>query len=346
MNWFAWRQHRKQFMILGIILAIYAAVVIPTGLHFWHTYTSTLAACAHNPATPGCSDLSSNLFQSTFDQLLLRFVPLACVLLPLLLGVFWGAPLLAREYNEGTNSLAWTQSISRRKWLTIKLAWMLFATIVFMGAFAALNTWWSKTSNAINLNRFDSGLDYFPSQGIVPIGYGLFAVSVSIMFGAWFRKTLASAGVLLFLFFAVVLIAVPFYVRPHYMTPVTVTAPMGPGKIDSKIPAGAWVVSTNIVDKNGKTFNSFNLADMPSQCQEIIQQQQAENGRGGIRIKVAPGNGDPIDACLNKAGFHQIATYQPSYRYWDFQRIEAGIYLGLTVLSVGATYWVVLKRDA
>jgi len=66
----------------------------------------------------------------------------------------------------------------------------------------------------------------------------------------------------------------------------------------------------------------------------------------GIRVKVVPGNGDPIDACLNKAGFSQIAKYQPSYRYWDFQRIEAGLYLSLSVILIGATYWLILRRDA
>ena len=56
--------------------------------------------------------------------------------------------------------------------------------------------------------------------------------------------------------------------------------------------------------------------------------------------------GASIDTCLDNAGYHQVAMCQPSYRCWDFQRIEAGIYLGITAIAVAATYWLVLRRDA
>lgn len=346
MNWFVWRQHRKQFLVLGIILALYAALIIPTGLHFWHSYQSALANCMSNPATPGCNALSETLFQTNEDQVLFHLVPLGITLLPIILGMFWGAPLLAREYTEGTNSLVWTQSVSRRKWLTVKLAWILMATAIFMGAFAALTTWWAKTPNTLNNDRF-IGV-FFASQGIVPIAYGLFAVAFGTLFGAWFRKTMVAVGVTIGLFVACALIIVPQLVRTHYMHPITVTAPMGPSAIEDKIPQDAsWMISRNIVDKNGKVIGDIFPA-APVQCQRIIQQATSGNGsgHGDIRIKVAPGSGDPIDVCLNNAGFHQVASYQPSYRYWDFQRIEAGIYIVLAATAIGATYLILLKRDA
>jgi len=34
--------------------------------------------------------------------------------------LFIGAPLLAREFEHGTFRLAWTQGISRRRWLLSK----------------------------------------------------------------------------------------------------------------------------------------------------------------------------------------------------------------------------------
>lgn len=345
MNWFAWRQHRKQFLIMAILVVLYAALVIPTGLHFWHTYQQTLANCAKNPATPSCSDIGSNLFQSSIDQLLFRMIPLATVLMPVLFGMFWGAPFMAKEYADGTNNLAWTQSVSRRKWLSIKMLWIYGATIILMGAFAALCTWWSNTPNTLNDNRFGGNL-FFDSQGIVPIAYGIFAVAYGILFGAWFRKLMIAVGLTLGLFIVVAMIVIPNFARTHYMTPVTVTSQMGPDAIDAKVPTDAWVTSRDILDKNGHRFNSFDLTDMPPQCQQIIQQSQVSGDHHAVRIKAAVGGADPIDACLNQAGYHQVATYQPSYRYWDFQRIEAGIYVALSAIAVGATYWVVLKRDA
>jgi hypothetical protein len=51
--------------------------------------------------------------------------------IPLLFGVFWGAPLLAREFEDGTHNLAWTQGVTRRRWLSRNLMWALAAASAF-----------------------------------------------------------------------------------------------------------------------------------------------------------------------------------------------------------------------
>jgi hypothetical protein len=104
------------------------------------------------------------------------------------------------------------------------------------------------------------------------------------------------------------------------------------------------VIMHTIEDKNGKTFDSFSPENMPKQCQPLTQKIQLPESSHAIEVK--RGGGDPLDDCLNTAGYRQIASYQPSSRYWDFQRIEAGIYLGMTGLAIAGTYWLVLKRDA
>jgi len=38
------------------------------------------------------------------------------VAVPGLIGIFWGAPLVARELETGTYRLAWTQSVTRKRW--------------------------------------------------------------------------------------------------------------------------------------------------------------------------------------------------------------------------------------
>jgi len=348
MNWLAWRQHRIQFLIFGILLVIYAAVVIPSGLHFWHAYQQMVSSCAHNPANPSCTDIYGNLFRTTTDKLLIGLIPTAVLFLPIILGVFWGAPLLSKEYAEGTNSLVWTQSISRRKWLTVKLAWMLLATALLAGAFAALNTWWSKTPNALNMDRFSNG-NQFGIQGIVPVAISLFAVSYGIMLGAWFRKTMVAVGITLVLFVACSHIVIPNLLRPNYLKPLSVTAPFGPDRSSSGtgVPSNAWITSQIIYNGSGREIVGDIFSAAPPQCQKVIQQAEVPNS-GGRAFKAVPSpNGDdPIAECLDKAGWYQVTTYQPGYRYWDFQEIESAIYLGLAAIAVGATYWLVLKRDA
>ena len=47
------------------------------------------------------------------------------LVVPVLVGLFWGAPLVAAELETGTSQFAWMQSITRRRWLTVKVGWLL-----------------------------------------------------------------------------------------------------------------------------------------------------------------------------------------------------------------------------
>jgi hypothetical protein len=343
MNWFAWRQHRKQFLVFGILLAAFAALIIPTGNHYWHIYQQALTNCAQHPALYSCDDLTDTLFTSPSDGLIRIAEVLGTFGLPLLVGLFIGSPLLAKEYEEGTNKLVWTQSVSRRKWLTIKLAWTLGFALLYGIVLTFLATWWSRTVNTVALNRFVQG--HFETQGLMPVAYSVFFTAVGFTMSAWFRKTLLALAIT-FGVFVFCMAGFANWIRPHYMTPVTVTAPMRPDTLTGKVPTnGVWMLSRDIVDKNGKAIGDI-FPSAPPECQKIIQDAQVPGHPGAFKAVPSPGGGDPIDDCLNKAGFHQVAKYQPAYRYWDFQRIEAGIYLGMAALATGATYLLVLKRDA
>jgi hypothetical protein len=356
MNWLAWRQHRKQFMITGIFLALFAAFMIPTGLNFWHTYQHALSTCGN---TNTCSQLQGELFQSQIDGLLLHLVPVATLFVPILFGLFWGVPFLSKEYTEGTNKLVWTQSISRCKWLSVKLVWILVGASILAAGFAILDTWWSKTGNALNLERFQTL--YFSSQGIVPLGYAIFAVSLGVFFGALLKRTMAAIGITLFLLIAILLIIVPNFVRPHYIAPVSYSAsilqnngngdplsPQSPPNGGASLVVGGTLVS--------KTDQPINWSNPPQSC--IVARPNdgipaghhtavvAKGGPGSDPI-VSRNNGPAVDlGCLNKLGYHWITKYQPSYRYWDLQRIETGMYLALSILPIAGTYWLVLRRDA
>jgi len=341
MNWFVWRQHRKQFLVFGVLLALFAAFIIPTSISYWHTYQHALTTCAHNPNTPSCSSLQDTLFASSADGLIRIAAVLGTFGLPILLGLFMGAPLIAREYEAGTDQLAWTQSVSRRKWLTTKLLWTLGFALIYGVILTLLATWWARTLNSLNHTRFIQG--HFETQGLMPIAYSLFFTAVGFMTGAWFHKTLVGFAVT-FGVFVLCMTSFAQWIRPHYMTPVTVTTTMGPGQISRKVPTGAWVLKSDIVDGSGTALNRFRLETMPADCRQLTLNVQVPDGSHAAKAKAS--GIDPVDDCLNRHGYHQVATYQPAYRYWDFQRIEAGIYLGLTALTVGATYYLVLRRDA
>ncbi|HSW66234.1 MAG TPA: ABC transporter permease subunit [Bacillota bacterium] len=356
MNWLIWRQHRKQFLILGIILAGFTAFIIPTGLHNWHVYRHVLSTCA---SAETCAELTGQLFRTPKDTLIYHFVQISMLVLPVLFGAFWGVPLIAREYAAGTNKLVWTQSISRRKWLSGKLLWISAVTTILASAFAALVTWWSHTFNAIGANRFEAM--NFSTQGLVPAACTVFALALGIFLGAWFKRTLLAIGVTM-VTLIVVQMAMPTLVRPHYVAARTQHSSiqsqieMRSDPLNPKLPSGnqgAWVFSSKLVNSHGQTL------DWHSPPHSCIRTDHPRVG--GISGKTALAAGEEREAdsligvdgsqlislrCINSLGYGWNIKYQPAYRYWNFQRIEAGLYLALAALPVAATYWLVLKRDA
>jgi hypothetical protein len=74
-------------------------------------------------------------------------------------GRWWGG-----ELEIGTSQFVWMQSITRSRWLTVKVGWALLATAVWGGAVSALVTWWSSPVNAPNHQNFQPG--QFDIQGI------------------------------------------------------------------------------------------------------------------------------------------------------------------------------------
>ena len=120
---------------------------------------------------------------------------------PLLVGLFWGAPLVAAEAEAGTTQFAWMQSVTRKRWLGVKIGWMLLAAAIWGGVISALVTWWASPTNAEELNQFDPGR--FDITGIVPVGYSLFALALGVAAGALLRRTLPALAVTLAGFIAV-----------------------------------------------------------------------------------------------------------------------------------------------
>ncbi len=115
-----WRQFRSQAIVGAAGLLIVGVILIATGPHLLSVYDSAVAACrASGGQSPVCNN---NPVTSTFASI--HYGVMAVVLVvPALIGMFWGAPLIAHELETGTFRLAWTQSVSRRRWLVIKLAW-------------------------------------------------------------------------------------------------------------------------------------------------------------------------------------------------------------------------------
>jgi hypothetical protein len=316
MNTLVWRLHRSQAYVAGAALIVLAAVLLITGIALSRTYHGFVADCA---AAHDCGDTS----QVFGGYGLITNLLFATTAIPLLFGLFWGAPLLAREFEDGTHGLAWTQGVTRRRWLSRTLAWALLAAAVWGGVMAVLVTWWRGPANALAFPgvRLDTGI--FDIQGIVPVAYSVFAVALGIATGAAFRRVLPAMATT-FAVFTGLRFLIAEYARPRYLTAASRLLPFGPA--NAGLPSGSWVLSSGITGPGGQPYGSFTFRDIPAACR----------GRG-------PG---PSPSCMTAHGFHVLITYQPAGRFWAFQGIEAGIFLVLAAALIAVTFRLVLARDA
>ena len=214
MTWLVWRQHRAQFCVGAALLAALAVLLLITGLQMASQYHSAIAACA---AAHSCANLASSLFLGSHAVGFLVIMTLGA---PVLVGLFWGAPLVAAELETGTSQFAWMQSVTRKRWLAVKTGWLLLAATVWGGVISALVTWWSGPDNALQLDQFKPGR--FDIMGLVPVAYALFAMALGIAAGTLLRRTLPAMAVTLAGFIAVRAV-IALWLRPHYMSAVTVT---------------------------------------------------------------------------------------------------------------------------
>ena len=326
MTWLVWRQHRHQALFATAALAAFAIVLLITGLQIASQYHSALVSCT---ASKTCALLPGTLLLSAGPVAFLVTLTLA---VPAVLGVFWGAPLVAREIETGTSQFAWMQSITRRHWLTVKTGWILLAAAACGGAVSALVTWWSGPENALKQQNFLPGP--FDTQRIVPVSYALFAVALGLAAGTLVRRTLPALAITLGVFTALRL-AITDYIRPHYMTAITTTFSIAHPDFT---PAGSyWQLARGIIGPNGQEYPGRigNMAGLqvthtPSACSAFMF-----NGKLSDMI-----------SCMAAHGYRGFSTYQPASRYWAFQGIETGIFVLLAAALIAMTAIVLLRRDA
>ncbi len=332
MTWLVWRQHRNQAYIAAAVLAALAVLLLVSGRQMASQYQSARASCA---ASHTCSNLANTLSLGTPAVSLLVTLT---VVVPCLLGVFWGGPLVAREFETGTSQFAWTQGVSRSRWLAVKIGWALLAAAAWGGAVSALVTWWSSPVNALRHQNFRAA--QFDIQGVVPVGYALFAVALGIAAGALLRRTLPAMAITVGVFTFVRLVIGQDF-RSHYLTALTKTFSF----LHPAFPQGSyWLVSGGVVGPGGQVPNAsqagsgphlsidgvpISMTNLPAACRTLAFQGP---------FKFFP--------CLTARGYHPFITYQPASRYWAFQGIEAGIFVLIAAALVAVTAIVVLRRDA
>lgn len=256
---------------------------------------------------------------------------------PPLIGIFWGAPLISRELETGTFRLAWTQSISRTRWLAAKLGLAGLASLATAGLLSLMVTWWASPIDRLYPHGSSFSYLTFDARDLAPVGYAAFALALAlgVTVGLLVRRTVPAIAITLAVFTAVQ-VAVPLWVRPHLFTPVRTVSALNPSAIigigsgwatgsnswgvtaSVNIP-GAWVYSSQVIPPAGTS-----LGPQPQACGS-----EGWNACAGA---------------LARLHLRQVVTYQPASRFWAFQWTETGMYVLLTLLLTGFCIWRVSRR--
>lgn len=204
MMWLTWRQFRVQALVATCVLAALAIYALLTGPHISHVFNAYAHHCS---ARENCNPLNNRK-----DAALTKLIPEMgdlVSLAPALIGIFWGAPLVAREIETGSIRLIFTQSISRSQWLRAKLLAVGFASALVVGLVSLIVTWWSAAWDHYNYLPFGT----FDERDVAPIAYTIFSFSLGVLVGILLRRTIPAMATTLLLYIAVNA-AIGQYVRP------------------------------------------------------------------------------------------------------------------------------------
>jgi hypothetical protein len=331
--WLTWRQLRVQAAAVVVAVTAMAVVLAVTGPRLVEL------------AKVGADDVYDKLTSTDINLFWADLIVVAVT--PALVGAFWGAPMVARELESGTHRLVWNQSVTRTRWLTMKLVVTTLVAALAVGALTLAVTWWSDPLDGV-VSHARGGLPErlapvsFAMRGVVPVAYTVFAVVLGVTVGVVLRRSLPAMAVTLALYVAVQL-AVPGWVRPHLVPPTTTTIAISAQTLDGisaddrgepeaitvhTTRRGDWVLTNETLGADGRP------AALPAWLSDCFA--AAPDRLAG------PVEASPVDPCLerlSREGYAQRVVYQPAGNFWPLQLAEAALYLAASALLAGFCVW-------
>ena len=324
MIWLTWRQHRLEGLITALVVVAVAGLVGSLVVS-----AQPLLEQIRHLCTVVVDDSCGRAF-AAFDARFGMFrqpIDLAFIVLPVLSGMFIGAPLLAREFEQGTAEMVWTQGITRRKWLFAKLAILGSATIVMAGILAVAGQEWAT---AVPDNSYSQWFA-FDIQGPEVAAYALFSFGLGVAAGAAIGRTVPAMAVVLVGFLAVR--AAIALARRNFLPPVTteLSGPLISGQ------GQAWLMGNQQpVDMQGNSISPGQFDQITNAC--LTSRSPLPWLRDGLG-----GNFD-LQACWHEHGIKVLQTYQPAERFPLFQGIETAIFVLAAIALLGLAVWLVRRR--
>jgi len=317
--WLTWRQHRTTIMAsIGLIAALTGLILYVAAQITTINQQCGNAVCADNTAQYAALHGPFGLLQVA------SYLTIVVLFLPLLIGVFLGVPVLAREHEQRTLLLAWSQDITPQRWLWTKIVLLAGLTAALSAAVAAACDHLAHVlSIAADQSLFSASA--FQVTGMLPLTLSVVWLLVGVALGAATRRTLPAA------FSALVgYIALFFLVQwryPTLRTPLTSTVPVRAGRqtgVGSDPDSLRISGSADLVDAAGHHLSPSTLQAM---------------------CPPTPGLQNVSNQCLVQHNIYNRIEYQPGSRIPEFHLILTGSYLAIGVIAVAAIWWLVRRTS-
>jgi ABC-type transport system involved in multi-copper enzyme maturation permease subunit len=269
----------------------------------------------------------------------LDLVSIVLLAVPVLIGMFVGAPMLAREIESGTFRFAWTQGLGRTRWLIGKMVILGAASAAAAGALSALAAWYAGPFDSAGLeSRWQAG--QFAVTGVTLAAWTVFFFAAGTLAGLLTGRVVAAMAATAA--FAGGLTVLNFWRLHDYFlataASVTQSTPSGYGlgalntfatKNGTQGPAGSWLVNGWYTGPRGHLLSSSTVVNL-------------FDGLAADPSRSAQGPWP----WLRMHHYAYWISYQPAGRFWLFQGAETAILLGLTVIVAAVTVKLAYRRVA
>ncbi|WP_308299020.1 ABC transporter permease [Streptomyces sp. GESEQ-35] len=185
------RLHRPALYVWAALLVITAATLLWLGgpltddaAAAWREYN----ACEQ----PSCvyDQDSIVLYKDVYN-----YATFAVLAVPFLVAAWAGASLIGRELENGTDRLAWTQSVSPARWLAAKLAVPAALVTAGTGLFVLLHHLaWSAGEGKIDTAKSWHDSATFYAGGPITVALALTGLLAGALAGLVLRRSLAALG--------------------------------------------------------------------------------------------------------------------------------------------------------
>ncbi|MHB1209099.1 MAG: ABC transporter permease subunit [Acidimicrobiales bacterium] len=331
-----WRLQRSVYFFFVAATLVIIGLVITNGLHTQSLLHQWNGAPCHagNGFSVKYQNYCNHLFQQfasskSHDQ----FFVMMAVIPTAVLGLLLGANLVGAELDRKTVRVAWTQSISRRQWLTSKVIVSISSLVILAVPLCLTYTWWISTVKYAPRVTTTA----FAYDGWLPLVTGIFAFALATFIGTLLRHpgwTIAATLIVM----ALVMWTMQNEVRPNLVplhTAIVHTA------LTSKGPATALMYSNRTPQDSWTIFQGY----APLNSGNAVPTSAEENRLMLAMERCTPGqpNETVYVTCLQKLGLRSEQIYVADNEFWALQMREGGLYLLGTALLVGLSFLTIRR---